>query len=284
MIEYMNYFVRVGYSLFYLVAIIVAGNLFLNSCRSISPVATTKVRITGDDIYRMTSRNHSDINTYSASRMIINIIDDDQEINLRGSVRIKWDSAILVSVNAFAGIEAARFLFTADSVKMIDRINRSYFAGNYDESRRFIPYALNYDILQSVFFASPFSFTDEMNGLEGSNENYEFNDQHLKLRFSINGSAMATGQENKDNLQIILDRDFLTRSVDFHSERNNVFASLKYNSFSEIPGYNLPDDISLTFVSHNLPLIAGLRLSGIEINKPVRFPFNIPSGYSRLNN
>ena len=129
--EFMNYLIRIRYRIFYFLVIVVVFNLFLSSCRSLSPVATTDIRLTGDDIYRRMNTNQSDVITYSARRMMINIIDDDREMNLRGAVRIKRDSAVLITVNAFAGIEAVRLLFTVDSVMMIDRINKSYFAGNY---------------------------------------------------------------------------------------------------------------------------------------------------------
>lgn len=274
---------RIRYRIFYLLIIVAAGAGFLSSCRSLGPVVTDEVMLTGDDIYSKMNTNLPDVKTYSASRMMINIIDDNREMNLRGSVRIKRDSAILISVNAFAGIEAVRLLFTPDSVKMIDRINRSFFSGNYEESRRFIPYALNLEILQNIFFASPLKFSDEIYRLEGSNEEYEFDEQLLNLRFSVDTPGMPPADENNDIVQIVLDSEFLTRKVDFYSDRNDVFASLQYNSYLKLTEHVLPDEINLSFVSHNIPLKAGLRLRGIEINEPVEFPFNIPSGYSRLN-
>lgn len=258
--------------------------LFLYSCRSTAPVTTSEgLYYSGDHIHKMMTGNHNDIETYSVGRLMIRIIDNDEELNVRGTVRIQKDSAILISVNAFAGIEAARILFTVDSVKMIDRINNKFFSGSYQDSKRFIPYGVNFDIIQNIFFASPLTFSRGVNVLEGNTDQYRVDNQLITLRFSADDFLPGNRNISGDILQFVIDQNFLTRSVDFHSSDNNLFASLKYNSFIESEGFNLPDDISLNFVSHNLPFQASLQLSRIEINKPVSIAFNIPSRYSPIN-
>jgi hypothetical protein len=257
--------------------------IFLFSCRSIAPVTTSERHYTGDHIHKMLTNNLLEFETYSAGRLTVNIIDNGEELNVRGNVRIQKDSAILISIHAFAGIEAARFLFTVDSVKMIDRINNKYFAGSYQESQKLIPFGVNFEILQNIFFASPFTFGNVIDILEGSNEKYMVDNELITLRFSANEFLTGNSNPSGDVLQFVIDRNFLTRSVDFHSRVNNVFASLKYNSFSKLDGFLFPDDISLNFISHNLPFHANLQLNRIEVNKPVNFSFNIPSRYSPLN-
>jgi hypothetical protein len=256
----------------------------MHSCRTIAPVTGVESSYSGDYIHKMIAMNQPDLSTYSSGRMTISIVENDEQMVLRGAVRIKKDSAVFISINAFAGIEAARFLFTPDSVKMIDRINNAYFMGSYSESRKFIPFAVNFDLIQNIFFASPLRFSDEIDLLEGSDKEYLFEQQFLKFRFSGNDILFADNNVSDDMLQLVIDRDFLTRSVDFHSGERNVYASLKYNSFYKTEGFNLPDQITLNFVSHNLPLQASLQLGRIEINRDLSFPFSIPSRYTRLKN
>jgi hypothetical protein len=257
--------------------------LFLHSCRSTAPVATSERHFTGDHIHKMLTNNNLDFETYSVGRLMVKIIDNDEELNVRGNVRIQKDSAILISINAFAGIEAARFLFTVDSVKMIDRINNKYFAGNYQESQKLIPFGVNYDIIQNIFFASPLNFNNGVDVLEGSKEQFMVDNQLITLRFAADHLLAGNRNLTGDILQFVIDQNFLTRSVDFHSREKNIFASLKYNSFSKLEGFMLPDDISLNFISHNLPFHANLQLGRIEVNKPVNFSFSIPARYSPIN-
>jgi hypothetical protein len=257
---------------------------FVFSCKSTSRIATPReLHYSGDHIHKMITTSQPDIETYSVGRLMVKIIDNDEELNVRGSVRIQKDSAILISINAIAGIEAARLLFTVDSVKIIDRINNKYFTGNYQESQRLIPFGVNYGIIQNIFFASPLSFSNVIDLLEGSREQYVVDNQLITLRFLVDNFLTGNRNQSQDILQFVIDQNFLTRSVDFHSGENNIFASLRYNSFSNMEGFNLPDDISLNFVSHNLPFHASLQLSRIEVNKPVNLSFNIPAKYSPLN-
>jgi hypothetical protein len=261
----------------------ILGMSIFPACRVIAPVVVEKEFFTGDYIYEMLVENQAGVETYSVSRMMIRIKDNEDEMNLRGSVRIKRDSAVLISVNAFAGIEAVRLLFTTDSVKMIDRINNKYFLGSYEESKGFIPFNVSYDMIQSIFFASPAEFVHDIDDVLAGGREYYFEDQLLTIRYPDLAMTEWNGPVSTDNVQFVLDRDFLARSVDFHSRRNNTYASIKYNSYYKSEDYFLPDDINFYFISHNLPFHAHLRLNRIEINNELNFPFNIPLRYSPVN-
>jgi hypothetical protein len=267
---------------FYLITVLFIS-VVLQSCRTISSVTERREYYSGQDIYENLLLNRAEMDTYSAGRLIVRINDNGEEISFRGSVRIKRDSAILLSINAIAGIEAARLLFTPDSIKMIDRINNNYFLGNYLDAERIFPFTLDYNIIQSIFLASPERIIEEFDILSDRRRRYSFEDDLIKIRASgnvLSGSKVIDAKS--DELQILIDRDFLTRGVEYHSGKDNIFASLRYNTFNKTGRYLLPDDISLNFVSHNLPFYANVKLSRLEVDKDLTFPFNIPSKYTRV--
>lgn len=249
------------------------------SCRTITPVVETEGVYSGDEIYANLVDRSPDVNTYSVRRMNLKIIENDEELNLRGSVRIAKDSAILVSINAFAGIEAARILLTRDSVKILDRINRNYFEGNYIDALKFIPVKINYDIVQSIFFGSSVKLLQEFDLPDRSKTGYSFEDNTISLRYTGNIFNFNEFSFNDDMLQIIFDNEFLTRNVEIFSADKSVYSQLSYNSFTYMDNQYFPEDIDFHFVSHNIPLHANFRLSRIEINQDLSFLFNIPSGY-----
>ncbi|MFW5700324.1 MAG: DUF4292 domain-containing protein [Cyclobacteriaceae bacterium] len=249
------------------------------SCRTISPVVENDGIFSGDDIYANLVDKSPDVSTYSVRRMNVKIIENDEEMNLRGSVRISRDSAILVSINAFAGIEAARILLTPDSVKILDRINRSYFAGDYLEAEKFLPVRINYDIVQGIFFGSSVKLLNEFDLPDRSKTGYSFEDNSMTLRYTGNIFKFNEVSFDDDVLQILFDNHFLTRDVEVFSADKNVYSKLSFNSFAYMDDQYFPDDIDFYFVSHSIPLHANFRLSRIEINQEINFPFSIPSAY-----
>ncbi len=52
--------------------------------------------------------------------------DDGKKYNVNATIRMYKDSAIWISANAILGIEAMRVLVTKDSVKLLDKLNKTY--------------------------------------------------------------------------------------------------------------------------------------------------------------
>lgn len=253
--------------------------LMVYSCRSVAPLTAERYSYSGEEVYGRIISMEPDIETYSAGRLNIKIVDNNDELNLRGSVRIKKDSAIMVSVNAFAGIEAARLLLTRDSVKILDRINNRYFLGDYNDSRKFFPVKADFDIIQSIFLGSSLRIFDEFDILERSGTRYMFDRDVLTVSYTgdiLPDKGLFFGE---DMLRIKLDPRFLMKDLELYSTGNEIYTRLSFNSFTDAGGNYFPDDIDFHFISHNLPLHANLKFSRIEIDRELNFPFSIPSRY-----
>lgn len=252
------------------------------SCRVIKPVIYDDVVYSGSDIYKRITDLEPDINTYSAGRISLNILENDQEINIRGSVRIKVDSAIMLSFTAIAGIEAARVLLTRDSVKILDRINNSYFIGDYNEAIKFLPVPLTYEIVQSLFLANPGILVSNFKQFHDTETEYRFIDNEISIL--VESDVLATAGTCRDMIGFRFDQEFLTRNIEFYSSDKSVYGGLKFNNYSQHNNISLPDDISIYFVSHNLPIKGELRINRIELERDIRFPFSVPSRYKPFLN
>jgi hypothetical protein len=269
--------IKIKAELLFLITALTAG--IFNSCRSIAPVVRESVSYTADEIYENVARNEPDIKTYSAGRVSFKINDNDEELNLRGSVRINKDSAILVSINAFAGIEAARLFLSPDSVKILDRINNRYFLGNYEEAEKFFPVRLDYGVIQSIFLGSSVRIFDEFQILDHTGTRYLFQNDVMTVSYSGEIFPHTGYRSGDDMLQIDLDNSFFLRDIQLFSTENDIYTRLRFNSFSNTNGQYFPDNIDFHFVSHNLPLHANIRFGRIEIDRELNFPFSIPSRY-----
>lgn len=271
--------IKCGKSVFLLLG---AYSFLFVGCKVLPPVDTRIRQYKGMEIYdEIMLRNHG-IKTYSAGRVLINIVDDDQVLNMRGAVRINKDSVIMISVSAFAGIEAARIKLTSDSVKIIDRINNIYFAGSYEDSGRFLPLPVSFNFVQGFFFASAINFIDEFEYLSEDERIYNFENELLTVQIKTN--FFSGVKKNYDLARISLDPDFMVRNIDLLSGDKKMYASLNYGSYNVYDGFSLPESIEMYYLSHNLPMKATLRIGRIELNRDLTFPFSVPERYRRIEN
>src|SRR5208283_696073 len=81
-----------------------------------------------------------------------------QKNSFNGQIRIRKDSVIWVSFSPALGIEVFRMMLTQDSVKFINRMNNTYFAGDYNYVNQYLNTNIDYDILQSFLTGNDLSF------------------------------------------------------------------------------------------------------------------------------
>lgn len=255
--------------------------LFFISCRTKTIVYLPEKILSGSLIYDELIENVNNIESYAAGRINMNIDDDGTVQNIRGTIRLKFDSVILISINAFAGFEAARIVLTRDSLKMLDRVNNRYFIGDYKESLTVLPYRLDYQLVQSLILGTADYFRSELSFLNNDETEYYFENGLISLRIE---RPVERGINSYDDnvFQLSIDELYRIRNVEFFSRDRNIFVSVKYNSFHNMDGVYLPEDIDIRYTSHNIPLIANLRIGRIEVNRNLSFPFTVPSSYQQI--
>lgn len=250
------------------------------ACKTIAPVIAEREYYTGKEIYEKLNLNDADVETYSAGRLNLTINDAGENMNIRGAVRIHKDSAIMVSFNAIAGIEAARMLLTMDTIKFIDRINNMYFIGDYNDSQKLFPVKLDFYLIQNMILGSAYRLFNDLEILEQEGTRYLLDNNRMAVNYSGFILPSEHGKIYEDSLRIILDNEFRIRDLEMYSENNDIYTRLKFNSFADAGGFFFPDDIDIHYLSGNMPFHANMRLSRIEINRKLNFPFTIPSRYN----
>ena len=86
-------------------------------------------------------------------------------VGLVDSLLKRKDSAIWISVTPVLGIEVARLLVTNDSVKMMNRLNSTYFTGNFKLINKLFNADIDYDMFQSFLVGNDFTYYE--NGASG---------------------------------------------------------------------------------------------------------------------
>ena len=124
---------------------------------------------------------------YLSAKFNIEYTDGKKKTNLKGQLRIKNDSVSWISFSPALGIEAARVILTNDSVKFINRLNKTYFAGHYNLIDSLLNTTIDYSILQAMIIGNDLA-------------QYDIN----KFRSSIDGGLYRiTMQERKKRKQFL---------------------------------------------------------------------------------
>ena len=126
------------------------------SCKTAQPatsVAETKTAAAPEDaeVAKVISGHYADIKNFRtvSIKTSAKYKDDKQSQNINADIRIEKDKQIFVSIR-FLGITMAKALITPDEVKYYEKINGTYFEGNYEALSRWLGTSLDFQKVQNL--------------------------------------------------------------------------------------------------------------------------------------
>jgi hypothetical protein len=196
----------------------------------------------------------------------LNINGNSNDVTL--NIRIKSGEKIWVSVTAIAGIEVARILITPDSLLMINRLESVYLKKSFAYINDYAGNQINYKTLESLLIgnAIPEILTEkadlQTNADNGFTLSGNLNNLAYKLLVSPEMKAIQTNLNNQDEGQSLL-------------VNNKTFIQSGIKA--------LPSEIDLASVVKDKKIQVNLHYSKLEFDKPLEFPFTIPTRYTEAN-
>ncbi|MGB3181292.1 MAG: DUF4292 domain-containing protein [Cyclobacteriaceae bacterium] len=211
---------------------------------------------------------------YFSTKTKIRFKDNNQDLNANANIRIKKDSIIWLSVNAALGIEAARGIITRDSMVIINRIEKKLLRYDYTTLSEKFGMRIDYDLIQSALLGNLLVDRDSVDSEDVTRqEDFFFLEQRedsLVIQNYVSAKTMKVEkvmviEDNSPNSLMLNYGDF--NLLEDHAFPFSGMISLSYNKGSG-------DLLNLQItIEHNKAVIE---------EKPLRFPFNIPSKYERL--
>ncbi|MFM2286070.1 MAG: hypothetical protein RLZZ543_1567 [Bacteroidota bacterium] len=201
---------------------------------------------------------------------------DKQSNSFSANLRIKRDSAIWMSISPALGIEVARAYITPDSLKFINRIDGTYFKGDYRYLNELLQIEVNFKMVQSILLGNAY--------LHYSVENYISDRENADLVLSTLKKRRIRRENELDIPQI------LTQEIWFSSLKNKIIRmemqdyrpvrkfGVNYLDFEQVEEWLLPNRFSITAQAAKTVKI-DLEYSRMTVNKELNLPFNIPDNY-----
>lgn len=263
--------------------LIVGLALSSTSCKSKKHVLRTSLKEYGFSyLYARMLENQMEFDYLNAK---FNFVygQDKNKTNLRGQLRIKNDSLIWISITPALGIEAARVLLTNDSVKFINRLNKTYFSGKYELIDSLLNTTIDYSLLQSMLVGNDLTQYD-VNKFRSSVDNGMYRmtiRERRKIKRYIRKGEIDTRVLVQ---QIWLDPEtFRIARIDVkeQGEEDNKKLQVYYSDYIEVDGQLFPSKIRIEITALK-SVIIDVDFNKAILNKPLSFPFKIPSKYEDL--
>jgi len=176
------------------------------------------------------------------------------------------DTAIWLSVNAVLGIEAMRALITRDSVKLLDKLNKTYTARSVDYLQEVTALPLDLTTLQNLIIGNPVF-------LDSNVVSYKQSPGTI--------SILMIGQLFKNLISLSAgDRTLQHTKLDDVNPARSRTADLSYSDYENKKGVPFSTKRAIS-ISEKKKLDIRLDFKQYDFNQPVSFPFSIPKNFER---
>jgi hypothetical protein len=202
---------------------------------------------------------------------------NEEPVSFRAQMRLKNDSIIWMSIVPAMGIEAARVVLTADSVKLLNRLRKNYLLGSYHLLDSLMHTSINYDMLQALLFGNNVTYLLIDSAAEVDNQQYLLEmKMQMPFRDSVSGSQFLTQK-------IWLDPEtFNIKTLLLHeSGMPGKELQIFYDKYQKIDGYTIPLKMQIV-INARQKIIIRITYKKVEVNIPRDFPFIIPGKYKKL--
>ncbi|HWJ90698.1 MAG TPA: DUF4292 domain-containing protein [Flavisolibacter sp.] len=191
---------------------------------------------------------------------------DGKNYNVNANVRMLRDSAVWINVNALLGIDALRVLITRDSVKLLDKLNKTYTARSVDYLKEVTALPLDLPTVQDLIVG-----------------NALFLDSNIVSYSADNNvvSLLSVGQWFKNLITLAAsDKTILHSKLDDADISRNRTAELTYADYERKKGFPFSTTRRIA-VAEKKRLDIRLDFKQYDFNEQVSFPFSVPKNYDR---
>lgn len=237
-----------------------------DTIQSVNPsIASADSAIFINNLLGLVAANRINFNSFSGKVNIDYRGGDGKNYDVNATLRMYKDSAIWLSANAVLGIEAIRVLITKDSVKLLNKLEKTYTARSIGYLQEITALPLDLKTLQDLLIGNPVY-------LDSNIVSYSQYDNAI--------SIISIGEWFKNLLTINGSDKTIQRSKldDVNITRNRT-ADLTYENYENKKGPLFSTERRIN-IAEKKKLEIKLEFKNYDFNNEVSFPFSIPRNYT----
>ena len=242
--------------------------LAVTSCKSSKMASnTSRTDMSAKNVIKNHYNNAFDKETINA-KLKIKYVGKSNFPGVTASLRIKKDETIWISLNKF-GFPVGKALITPTKVSYYEKINRTYFDGDFTLLSNWLGTELDFDKVQNLLLGQAIlNLKDEKFTLDYYQNKYQLTPKKGYDLFSILFLI------NPDNFKV--DRQKIQQKED------NKSLTINYSNYTKVDDEVFPKGIHIAASDTKNTSTIDINYRSVAFNNQLNFPFKIPSNYKQI--
>ena len=242
--------------------------VIVSSCKTTSVATGNTVRaLSANKVIKNHYNNNFDKETLTA-KMKVKYKGKTNLPSVTASLRIKKDETIWISLSKL-GFPVGKALITQNKVSYYEKINKTYFEGDFKLLSHWLGTELNYEKVQNLLFGQAIlDLKDEKHNVDLKADSYELTPKKSNDLFNI--------------FYLINNQNFKVNKQEVHQKDEEKTLTVDYHNYEKIEGEFFPKELLITAKDQKYTTTIDVNYRSIVFNNAVRFPFTIPNGYKEI--
>ena len=231
-----------------------------------APEVTSTKEVSSEDIIANHYNNKTNFETvYIKSN--VRFSDEKQTQNVTAEIKIKKDEQILVSIR-FLGITMAKALITPSSVSYYEKMNGTYFEGDFSGLTQWLGTDLDFSKIQNMLLGQAFDNLQQGKyALAKVDQGYELTD----LQSGNTLKSFILDQEN-----------FRIQGQAIAQPEQDRMINVSYANQTSFNEGTLPLSVLIHALQAKEKTEISLNYTTVTFNEALSYPYSIPNGYKRI--
>lgn len=238
-----------------------------------------------ENIYSLVSKLKANKYDYKwiTAHFSFDMDEDSSHTSFSGTIRMRKDSVIWMSIAPLLGIEAARVMLTQDSAMTMDRLHDTYFKGDYDYINSRLADDIDFELIQSVMVGSNVEFYNDTAKMKSYFDGSQYLISTIRRRKLKRILYHNSNYRSKSDAQFIwLDpQDYHITHVRLEDFVNHRTFDAYYSDFQKVDSVMFPFHIRYEIVAEKKIRI-DLQYKKVAFKLQEETPFTIPKKYERV--
>ena len=241
--------------------------VFLIGCKSKQSVATAAANdnIEVTKIINGHYKNEHDFSTLNI-RANAKYEDEKQSHSMNADIRIKKDEIIWINIK-FLGIPMAKAMITPTKVSYYEKINNTYFEGDFSMLSNWLGTDLDFNKVQNLFLGKAI---DDLTKDKWVSEVIE-----KMFKLSMPNDSDVAKEFYFEGANYLLKKETINQA----SKNRNL--EIRYPSYKEDKGMFLPNEINIKAEQKD-KITIDIEYKNTTFNEDLSYPYSVPSGYTAV--
>lgn len=241
--------------------------VFLIGCKPKQTVATAAANENTEvsNVINGHYKNQHDFKTLNI-RANAKYEDEKQSHSMNADIRIKKDEIIWINIK-FLGIPMAKAMITPTKVSYYEKINNTYFEGDFSMLSNWLGTDLDFNKVQNLFLGKAI---DDLTKDKWVSEVIE-----KMFKLSLPNDSDVAKEFYFEGANYLLKKETINQA----SKNRNL--EIRYPSYKEDKGMFLPNEINIKAEQKD-KIAIDIEYKNTTFNENLSYPYSVPSGYTAV--